>query len=158
MLPPTVLDCVLPGAGLVLRGRLAWGVPCLVLSVLCLSSAILAQLVVIRPLATWVTLGCLGVYVVVALCAVAVQRLSQRVRTLAGEDLRRRHRAIATAWLSGDNATAVSGARTLVQDAASEPGAWRLLELIAGRGGHPQEAARAGRRARRLELLRDEAA
>jgi len=155
---PILLDGLLPGAGLVLRGRLAWGMPCLVLAVLCLSGAILAQLLVVRPAATGVTLACLGGYVVAALIAMTRQYLAGRVRTVAGEELRRRHRAIASAWLGGDAAAAIGGARELAQHARGEPGAWRLLELIASRGGHPQEAARAGRRARRLEALRDEAA
>jgi len=156
MMKPLFLDAVLPGAGLVVRGRLAVGLPCLVAAVLVIAGVVLAQLVLIRGSATPVTLSLIGVYVVLIAVAVTVQVLGRPPATPAAELIRTRHRSIAAAWLRGEATVALEGARELSRLAAGEPGAWRLVELIASRSGEKQEAQRAARRAQRLETLREE--
>lgn len=153
---PLFLDMVLPGAGLVVRGRLAVGLPCLVAAVLTIASAILAQLVLIRGNVTPVMLSLIGFYAVLIAIAVITHILGRPPATPPVEFIRSRHRAIASAWLRGEASVALEGARELSRLASGEPGAWRLVELIASRSGEKQEAQRAARRALRLETLREE--
>jgi hypothetical protein len=156
-LPPIVSDIILPGSGLVLSGRLISGSICLAFAVVALSGAILAQLVVISTRASSVTLTCIAAYVALAVTAVVVRRVTTPKASPGPERIREVHRGISKAFLGGRSDEALTAARLFVREAPGEPGAWRLLELIAGRAGHPVVAKHAGGRARRLEWQREEA-
>lgn len=135
-------DLLLPGAGLVVDGRLAWGVPLLVPAVLLLS-ALLLGLVVGGFAAAWIMPRALPPYLLLAVLAALVRwRLAARER-IDPETVKRAARAAARAWLRGE-ADAVQHARAVVRAAPEMAQAWRLLALING-------DARAARRAEAID-------
>lgn len=145
-----------PGAGLVLRGRLVVGLVSLVLAVMALSGAVLAQLIVVSGSVWAVTGWCVAAYVAIGCATLATHVVLERVPEIDPEHLRRQHREITIAFLQGDLAAALTNARALTRSAAGEPGAWRLCELIARHAGDKAQATSAGRTARTLELRREE--
>jgi hypothetical protein len=153
-MPPAarrVLNVLLPGCGLVLRGRLTAGMPLLVAA---LALATLALIALLAPLpgfdagfALWALAGYLGFGAVAAAALWAWERGAQ----LDPAAVRAIHHRLASAYLRGDHPAARAAADELVRAAAREPGAWSLLALTAGAAGDAATAARARRRAQSLE-------
>jgi hypothetical protein len=154
-----LLDLLLPGAGLTLRGRLVPGLICLVLAVINVSTVILGRILLASALAAQATWWGISVYVLAGLSAAGMHLWIGRQRAQVDEaTLRQEHRRIAAAFLTDRGQEALLGARSLAQRAKREPGAWRLLELVANRNGQAQEAAKAGKRAQSLEREREDLA
>lgn len=149
-LPLIALNALVPGAGLLLvRPGLAPLLPALlgVAGLSVLGAALLAGDLPQAPLAGWVGLG---------LWAAAVLGTSlwwwagERVRSRDLGAIRAAWRDAAERYLRDDLRGAVQAARRLTALAPAEPGAWRLLELVATAGGDARLAATAAARAAAL--------
>lgn len=149
-----LFDVVLPGAGLVLRGRVGLGlallVPALAVATLLTLSGLLATADFAATLRWWM-IGCYGV---LAAVAVAAHLWMTRGRVADPQVMRDLHRQAAQALLNDRLPEAVDAAERLTAAAPREPGAWRLLAHVAVAAG---DRKRAGRAERRLADLVDEA-
>ena len=130
MKPAAIADALLPGCGLVLDGRPAWGVPVLVPAVLILST--LAVALLLGGFASaWILPRALPPYALLALAALACRwHLARRAR-IDPEIVRRHARAASQAWLRGE-AAAAGHALALVRAAPEQAQAWRLHALVTG--------------------------
>lgn len=146
MKPAAVADGLLPGSGLVLDGRLGWGVPLLVPAVLIISSLLLALLVA-GFLASRLALYGLPAYAVLSAAALLIRhRLALRER-VDPEATRRLARAAEQAWLQGAP-DAAEKARAVTRAAPEMAQAWRLLALVAGDAAAARRADAIDRRSR----------
>lgn len=129
MKPAAIADALLPGSGLVIDGRPAWGVPLLIPAVLILSALCLALLLG-GFAGTWILPRALPLYALFALAALACRwHLARRARIDPG--LVRRHaRAACQAWLRGE--PTAGHALALVRAAPEQAQAWRLHALVTG--------------------------
>lgn len=142
MKPTTIADALLPGTGLIVDGRLAWGIPLLVPAVLLLSALLLAVMLG-GFLAAWVAPRGLPAYLILSLCALVIRhRLAARER-FDPTQAKQLARAAASAWLR-DDGDATAKARLVTRVAPDLPQAWHLLALVSG-------DAQATRRAKRIE-------
>jgi len=142
--PATVADAALPGAGLVLDGRLAWGLPLLFPAVIILAAA-LPALIIGGFAASLVLPKALPLYAVLAATALALRwHLARRAR-LDPEATRKLARAASQAWLRGEPA-ATTQAQALVRAAPEMAQAWRLHALITGETRSLQRAEAIERR------------
>jgi hypothetical protein len=127
--PVAIADALLPGSGLVIDGRPAWGVPLLVPAVLILAALTLALLLG-GFAGAWIMPRVLPLYAVLALAALGCRwHLARRAR-IDPEAVRRHARAASQAWLRGEPAAA--HARALVEAAPEQAQAWRLHALVTG--------------------------
>ena len=129
MKPATVADALLPGAGLVLDGRPAWGLPLLVPAVLCLAAMLVALPLpgfrgVVLP---WT----LPLYALLIASALTCRWHLARLARIDPEAARRHARAASQAWLRGEP-EAATHARALVRCAPELAQAWRLHALVTG--------------------------
>jgi hypothetical protein len=136
------LDLALPGAGLLLDGRLAWALPILVPAILILA-ALAGGLLLGGFAADWTLTRLLPAYLLCAALAALVRlRLAAR-ETIDPEAAKRLARDAAQAWLR--DAPDATGKAIALTDAAPELAqAWRLRALVSG-------DARAARRAEAIE-------
>ena len=149
-----VLNCALPGAGLLLRRPGVWPAFPAAAGAAGLSLVVVALLTPGTPgtvLVGWCGLGLWLAAVLVATIAwVVLERPSSRdlgaIQPL--------FREVAQAYLTGDLVAAERAARRLVALAGAEPGAWRLLALVLRAQGRGAQAAKLDRRAARLDLVR----
>ena len=155
---PIILDLLMPGAGLTWKGRLVLGLPLLVTALAALAALVLGRLLLVEARVGTATLMAGGLYLICGLVAAAAQVLARPPRPLAGDRLAEAHRRIAAAYLGERGEEALAGAQDLVRRAAGEPGAWRLLEVVARGQGRGEIAERAGRRALVLEREREDLA
>lgn len=138
MKPAAIADALLPGSGLVVDGRPAWGIPLLVPAVLILAALALALLLG-GFAGTWILPRALPLYVLLALAALGCRwHLARRAR-IDPEAVRRHARAASQAWLRGDPAAA-EHAQALVRAAPEQPQAWRLHGLVTGASRSLQRA------------------
>ena len=145
-----LLNLLVPGAGLVVAGRLTIGVVLLLPTVLVVAVAGLAAGILVRPLAVPVLFGCLAAWSILAVISGLVWWWWARRCRIDPVRVRLLHREAAGAWLRGE-ATALAAARRLAAAAPEEPGAWRLLALIARDQGEPATVRAAERRAAAIE-------
>lgn len=137
MKPAAIADALLPGSGLVIDGRPAWGVPLLVPAVLILSALCLALLLG-GFAGTWILPRALPLYALLALIALACRwHLARRAR-IDPEVVRRHARAASQAWLRGE--PAAGHALALVRAAPEQAQAWRLHALVTGEARSLQRA------------------
>jgi len=149
------LNVAIPGAGLLLRGRLVLGLGLIVPALLVVSAAILAQVVATSAvLGSW-RLSLLAVYVLLATVATITHALLLRERPVDAQAVQALFSSVAAAHLNARHAEAVAGAQRLVALAGAEPGAWRLLSQVSEAAGNKRVAAKSRRRAERLEGDRD---
>lgn len=144
------INIPLPGAGHVLRGRVALGLGLLVPALVLVTALLLVGLVGTSTWAGSVRGWLLGGYLVLALAATTGHLLIDRSPPTDPELIRQLHRAAAVAFLADRDAEAVAAAEQLVAHAGREPGAWRLLALTADAAG---DRARGGFARRRLARL-----
>jgi hypothetical protein len=144
-----VADALLPGSGLLARGRLGVGVALIAAGALAASALALGLAGVpgfdgglVRAAAAYLALGAAA-----ALGGWSLDRGS-RIDPTA---VRAAHDEAAAAFLRGENPAALAAARRVARLAPQEPGAWDLLALVARAAGDPGTADRAERRARALE-------
>ncbi len=141
------VNALLPGSVLLFRGAPVTGTALLAGAVLALTAVALGPLVTLPGLRP----GGVAAYGMLACLAAIAGHLNLRPPADAGT-MRRLHATAAAAWLRNDHAVAMAASRELVRIATAEPGAWRLLGLIAT---DPMVAADARRRAERLETVED---
>ncbi len=145
-----LLNLLVPGAGLLVAGRVAIGAALLLPAILVAAVAGLAAGVLARPLAVPVLLGCLSAWLVLAAVAGGIWWWWARRCAIDPVHVRALHREAAGAWLRGDG-SALAAARRLADAAPEEPGAWRLLALIARDQGDVRTGRAAERRAAAIE-------
>jgi hypothetical protein len=155
MPPGTWLNLAVPGAGLLVRGRVALGLGFILPAIFTLSALVLAHLVATSAALGGWRLGLAAAYALFAAAATGLHAALLRERPLDGEAVRALHRQVAAAHLADRHGEAVAGARRLVAAASGEPGAWRLLALVAEGAGDAATATRARQRARGLEAERE---
>jgi len=127
--PSAIADALLPGSGLVIDGRPAWGAPLLVPAVLILAALALALLLG-GFAGTWILPRALPLYVLLALSALGCRWHLERRARIDPEAVRLHARAASQAWLRGDPADA--HALALVRAAPEQAQAWRLHALVTG--------------------------
>jgi hypothetical protein len=143
-----VINALVPGCMLALRGRPGPGTTLLAGAVICLS-VVCAVGVLGEQGSPLIALVAVLAYLVLMLAASMAFWWLLDGRHADPAEMRRLHLIVAQAYLRDDAATALSAARDLTRMAPSEPGAWRLLELVAT--SDPSLTRRAARRAARLE-------
>lgn len=145
-----VLNAVVPGAGLLLlRPGLLPVLPAVagVVGLSALVAAALARDLPEAPLAGWAGLG---LWTLAVLGSTLWWWAGERLNTRDLVAIRAVWREAAERYLREDLAGATSAARRLTALAPAEPGAWRLLELVARAAGDPRAAAAAAARATSL--------
>jgi len=140
----TIADAVLPGAGLVVDGHPARGLPLLVPAVVVLSAIIFA-LVFGGFAGSWILPRALPLYLVLAIAAVACRWRFERRARLDPAETHRLARAASQAWLRGD-ANAAQQAQALVRAAPELAQAWRLHAVVTGDRRSVQRAENIERR------------
>lgn len=142
MKPTAIADGLLPGSGLIVDGRTAWGAALLAPAILLLSALAISVLLG-GAFSAWTVPRALPLYAGLAVAALVVRhRLSLRER-IDPARIRELARAAQQAWLRSE-ADAADKARAVVRSAPEMPQAWRLLALITG-------DAKAARRAEAIE-------
>ncbi len=145
------LNLPLPGAGLILSGRVWTGVAAAIPALFAATLAVGAALVAAESLRPRVLLGCALAYAGLAALTLAAHALAARRPPLDEGRMRELHRVAAQAFLTDRHGDAVTAARELTTIAPHEPGAWRLLAMVASAAGQTAVATRAGRRAERID-------
>ncbi len=147
-----LLNCVLPGAGLLITGRLNAGLLLLVPTVI-LIALILGVLAIFTRAAAWPLIGgFVSAYAALALIASGWWWWLRRRATFDPVAVRALHRLAAIAYLQGRSNEAVTLARRLVAAAPEESGTWNFLALVASDAGDARTAARAEARATAIDL------
>lgn len=154
MPPGTWLNLAIPGAGLLVRGRLGLGLGLILPAMFALSAFVLAHLVVTSTALGGWRFGLLAVYLLLAGIATAAHATLLRERAVDGDALRALFRQVGAAHLTDRHAEALAAAQRLAALAPKEPGAWRLLAQVAEGAGDAGVAARARRRADGLDADR----
>jgi hypothetical protein len=140
-----LMNAVFPGSLLVVRGPVLAGTILLALAVAALSAGIIGTVIALPTLRA----AGAGAYLLLAVAASLV--IWFRIRPAADPAAwRRLHATAAAAWLRDDHTAALAAAGALTRQAPAEPGAWRLLALVAA---DRVVAANALRRAERLESV-----
>ncbi|HYE08229.1 MAG TPA: hypothetical protein VEL07_22135 [Planctomycetota bacterium] len=152
--PHLWLNLPLPGAGLILSGRVWAGVAAAVPALFVVTLAIGAALIAAESLRPRVLIGCAAAYAALALVTIVAQAIASHRKPLDETRVRELHRVAAQAYLTDRHGDALTAARELTAIAPHEAGAWRLLAMVASAGGQTAIAARADRRARRIDLDR----
>ncbi len=152
--PHLWLNLPLPGAGLILSGRVWAGVVAAVPALFVATLGLGAALVAAESLRPRVLLVCAVAYAGLALITIIAQAIASHRRPLDEARMRELHRVAAQAFLTDRHGDALTAARELTTIAPHEAGAWRLLAMVASAGGQAAVAARADRRARRIDLDR----
>jgi hypothetical protein len=145
-----VLNSVLPGTGLALDGQVVPGLALLLPALACLSAILLSPWSA-DPDAWRLGLGATAAFL--ALSAGASTALWWRERRSRCDPalVQRLFREAAARYLRSEWAEAEVAARRLTRAAPEEPGAWRVLELVARGRGATRLATIAGSRAQRLD-------
>ncbi|MFW5844850.1 MAG: hypothetical protein ACOCXJ_01340 [Planctomycetota bacterium] len=146
-----LLNTVLPGSALILRGRVLIGCCLLLPALACLGLLVLGALLTGGPLWDQVLISALSGIVLLALLADGLWWWSLRQRRVDPTAARRLCDSVVAAYLQGQAPEALSGARELCRLAPRLPGAWALLARSARLAGDEALGHRAERRARRLQ-------
>ncbi len=153
-LPLFALNALLPGAGLLLRRRLASGLATLVPALAALSAALIALTGaggLAAPAAQRGAGLALAAYLACVLAAALAWWLAGARAVPASAQVHALYRAAATAFLTGELPAAEAAARRLTRALPAEAGSWRVLSLVARAHGHGALATAAGQRAIRLD-------
>jgi len=145
------LNLAIPGAGLLVRGRLLLGLSLTVSAVLVVSAFILAHVVATSTVLGNSRVSLLAVYVLLAGVATITHAVLLRARPVDAQAVQALFRSVAAAHLTDHHAEAVAGAHRLSTLASVEPGAWRLLANVTEAAGNKGVAAKSRRRAKSLE-------
>ena len=147
----SALNLALPGAGLLIAGRLAVGLLLLV-PVIILLALILGTLAVFTRGAAWPIVGTFATcYAVLAALAGGLWWWFAQRERFDPAAVRALHRESATAYLQGKRDVALTKAKALVIAAPEESGAWRFLALVAADAGDHPTARRAEQRAQTID-------
>ena len=143
-------NALLPGSGLVLRDRLAFGLPMLLLAVLALGLWPLVGMLATASFASRLRLALALGYGILALLASGAWWLWERPRPTHPRQAAELSRAISRAYLRGEMDEAWRLVTQLCRCAAEIPGTWQLRALIATARNDPRAAASARRRWQRV--------
>jgi len=128
--PVALADLLLPGSGLIVDGRWAWGAPLLAPAILLISAMLLA-LILGGFAGAWILPRALPVYLALSLLALGFRWRIERRARLDPEAVRQLARQASRAWLRGEPAAAAHAA-ALVRAAPELAQAWRLHALVTG--------------------------
>lgn len=145
-----VLNAVLPGTALALDGHVIPGLALLLPALACLSAALLSPWSA-DPEAWRLGLGATAAFLALSAASSASLWWRERRGRLDPVLIRRLFRETATRYLRNELTDAEIAARRLIQAAPEEPGAWRVLELVARERGAIRLATIAGSRAQALD-------
>ena len=147
----TIVNLVLPGAGLVIAGHLLPGLLLLVPTVI-LIALIVGVLAIFISSAAWpIASFFFVIYAGLSLIAGSWWWWQSRRGRIDPAKVRALHRTAAIAYLQGRNAEAVTTARELVAAAPQESGAWHFLALVATAANDPALARRATAKGRAID-------
>ncbi len=130
MKPVAIADALLPGSGLIIDSRSAWGLPLLVPAILLLSALLLA-LTIGGFASAWVVPRALPSYAALSVAALLFRWRFDRRGRLDPIAARQLARAASQAWLRSEPAAA-DHALALTRAAPELAPAWRLHALITG--------------------------
>lgn len=146
-----ILNFLIPGSALILRGRFLSGCVCLVLSMLLLGALILTPLIMSDELSASL-LWQLGVaYAVLSIGSTVAVYLIARKPEWDQQQLRLLHQQASKAYLSEDYPSALSAAQEICKSASAIIGSWQLLALVAEAGGQMKLVQQAKRRIKALQ-------
>jgi hypothetical protein len=150
-----ILNAVLPGSGLVIEGRYAWGLTLLLPAIPLVAVVIAAMTVLGGAFADDVRAAALGAYACLGAGAILVGAIYARRARIDPVQVRAIHRAACAAWLTARSpaelAKAIHSARAVVTAAPEEAGAWRFLARVATDAGEKRLAHKADTRADAIE-------
>jgi hypothetical protein len=145
------VNVLLPGAGLLIAGRMVSGL-FLLLPTILLLALMLGVLGLFSSEAAWGILVWLALpYGVLAAFAGAWWWACTRREHYDPAEVRRVHREAAAAYLQGQQAAALAGATRLTRLAPEEAGTWHFLALIASDAGNAALARKAAARAAAID-------
>jgi hypothetical protein len=146
-----MLNCLIPGSGLVLRRRLILGLSLLLPALALVSIAIIGLIDRDRPTGQVQGAIALLAYLGCSVLGALAWWWCERVPRIDPARVHELYRAAAAAFLGDRLAEADQAARRLTRLLPHEAGSWRLLELVARARGSATQATAAGQRAKRLE-------
>jgi len=149
------LNLAIPGAGLLVRGRLLAGLSLTLPALLVVSAFLLAHVVATSTILGRWQVSLLAAYVVLAAIATITHAVLLRVGPVDAQAVQALFKQVAAAHLTNQHSEAVVGAHRLTVLASTEPGAWHVLANVAEAAGNKRVAAKAKGRAKRLESDRD---
>ncbi|NRA40097.1 MAG: hypothetical protein HRU15_18275 [Planctomycetes bacterium] len=141
-----LLDCVLPGAGLVLRGRLWLGSIVLLLAIISASALVIISIISPDNMLEESFWPLLAVYMGLMVLTVLMQLLINRKSHYDQQLVRRLHMDCAQQFLNGSPEQALQLARQLCSACSTLLGPWQLLALIADGQGERSLASKARRK------------
>lgn len=146
-----LLNLILPGAGVILLGRLLSGALCLLLAMLCLALLALSHVVAVDVFADQLLWLGLAGYGLLNLLSSGWLWWRRRKPGWDARQLRQLHSRCSRAYLCGDLNQAVDTARQLCRLAGELVGSWQLLAMIADAQGDQRLAGRARQRAEAIQ-------
>ncbi len=141
------LNIVLPGAGLLLSGRLLSGGLCLLLAMISIAVLLLSHVIAVDAFALRLLWQSLGAYAALSLVSSLWLWWRSRKPRWDAQQLRQLHRDASRAYLCGNQEQALTAARHLTRLAGDVIGSWQLLAIIADTQGDTGLARRARQRA-----------
>lgn len=152
----SLLNVVLPGSGLLIGGRIGWGLTLLLPTILLIAVDAAGFALLAGPFGQRVLLISGSLHVVLAMVAVGLDWYFLRRSRIDPQRVRALHREACRCWLQARTpealAQALFAARTVVEAAPEESGAWRFLARVAGDAGDSALARRAESRADAIDL------
>ncbi len=145
------INLFLPGAGLILRGRLISGALALILSMILLGLMIVAPLMTTESLATSLCIKLFAGYVALSLLSSMFHWFIARKRVLDHEQLRRLHQEVCQAYLNDKLDAALQLAQQICKEAGTVIGSWQLLALVADAKGDLALARSARKQAQAIQ-------
>lgn len=136
----SIVDTLVPGAGLTIDGRFWPGAALLAPAVVVLSALVLAILVG-GGVAEWVLPRALPVYALLAAIALLLRWRYARLARIDPVRAKELARTAAKAWLRGQDAEAAAAARELTAAAPEVANAWRLRAMVSGDARAERRAA-----------------
>lgn len=145
-----LLNILLPGAGLILRGRFVLGIVGLVLCMLFIGALILSPLIATPELSAQCLSIVIPAYLVLSVFSSTYLFLISRKPQWDQQQLRQLHQQASGAYLQEQWPQALQAAQQLCKQAGSVIGSWQLLALIADASGDLKLAHKARQRAKLL--------
>ncbi len=151
-----VLNGILPGSGLLIGGRLGWGLALLLPTIPLIAVEVAGFALLAGPFAQRVLEIAWAIHAGLALLAIGLDVFFTRRAHIDPQRVRELHREACRRWLQARTpeslALALTAARAVVAAAPEESGAWRFLARVAGDAGDSLLARRAESRADAIDL------
>lgn len=140
------VDCIVPGAGLILRGRLLSGALIMLLALSALSTLAILSIISTDKLLHQLLWPGLAVYASMMVVAVLLQLYISRQARYDQQLVRQLHHDCSQQFLQGSLDQALATARQLCACCSTLLGPWQLLAQIADAQGERSLAAKARRK------------